>query len=113
MSRLENAATRKDLLKIGKQLLNIFIDSYNREPELIIIDCDDTNNKLYLKSDRSSCRGFAANQFRLFLHSAAYVLLHSMQQEMLKGTEYANATFKTIQNKIIKTAAWMKRIPLV
>lgn len=67
-------------------------------------------HKLYLKSDRSSCRGFAANQFRLFLHSIAYVLLHTMQQEMLKGTEYANATFKTIQNKIIKTAAWVKEL---
>jgi len=67
-------------------------------------------HKLYLKSDRSSCRSFQANQFRLFLHSVAYVLLHTMQQEMLKGTEYANATFKTIQNKIIKTAAWVKEL---
>ena len=67
-------------------------------------------HKLYLKSDRSSCRSFEANQFRLFLHSIAYVLLHTMQQEMLKGTEFANATFKTIQNKIIKTAAWVKEL---
>lgn len=67
-------------------------------------------HKLYLKSDRSSCRSFEANQFRLFLHSVAYVLLHTMQQEMLKGTEYANVTFKTIQNKIIKTAAWVKEM---
>lgn len=67
-------------------------------------------HKLYLKSDRSSCRSFEAKQFRLFLHSIAYVLLHTMQQEMLKGTEFANATFKTIQNKIIKTAAWVKEL---
>jgi hypothetical protein len=67
-------------------------------------------HKLYLKSDRSSCRSFEANQFRLFLHSIAYVLLHTMQREMLKGTEFANATFKTIQNKIIKTAAWVKEL---
>jgi hypothetical protein len=67
-------------------------------------------HKLYLKSNRSSCQSFKANQFRLFLHSAAYVLLHTMQQEMLKGTEFANVTFKTIQNKIIKTAAWVKEL---
>lgn len=67
-------------------------------------------HKLYLKSDRSSCYSFYANQFRLFLHSAAYVLLHTMQKQLFKGTEYANATFKTIQNKIIKTAAWVKEI---
>jgi hypothetical protein len=67
-------------------------------------------HKLYLRSDRSSCNSFKANQFRLFLHSMAYVLLHTFQKETLRGTEYANATFKTIQNKIIKTAAWVKEL---
>jgi hypothetical protein len=67
-------------------------------------------HKLYLKSDRSSCNSFYANQFRLFLHSIAYILLHTMQKELFKGTEYANATFKTIQNKVIKTAAWVKEM---
>ena len=67
-------------------------------------------HKLYLKSDRSSCNSFYANQFRLFMHSIAYVLLHTMQKQLFKGTEYANATFKTIQNKIIKTAAWVKEM---
>jgi len=67
-------------------------------------------HKLYLRSDRSSCNSFKANQFRLFLHSMAYVLLHTFQKETLKGTEYANATFKTIQNKIIKTAAWVREL---
>jgi hypothetical protein len=67
-------------------------------------------HKLYLKSDRSSCNSFYANQFRLFLHSIAYVLLHTMQKHLFKGTEYANATFKTIQNKVIKTAAWVKEM---
>jgi len=67
-------------------------------------------HKLYLKSDRSSCNSFKANQFRLFLHSMAYVLLHTLQKEALRGTEFANATFKTIQNKIIKTAAWVKEL---
>lgn len=67
-------------------------------------------HKLYLKSDRSSCSSFAANQFRLFLHSMAYVLLYTLQKEVLRETEFANATFKTIQSKIIKTAAWIKEL---
>ena len=41
-------------------------------------------HKLYLKSDRSSCKSFAANQFRLFLHSAAYILLHTLQKRSVK-----------------------------
>ncbi|MEI6297106.1 MAG: IS1380 family transposase [bacterium] len=68
------------------------------------------DHKLYLRSDRSSCTKFTANQFRLFLHSMAYILLHTLQKEVLKGTEYANATMKTIQLKIIKTAAWVKEM---
>ena len=67
-------------------------------------------HKLYLRSDRSSSSSFAADQFRLFLHSIAYVLLHILQKEVLKGTEFVNATFKTIQNNIIKTTAWIKEL---
>jgi len=67
-------------------------------------------HKLYLRSDKSSCKSFWANQFRLFLHSVAYILLHTMQKELFKGSDFANATFKTIQNKIIKTAAWVKEM---
>ncbi|TRX66090.1 IS1380 family transposase [Carboxylicivirga sp. M1479] len=67
-------------------------------------------HKLHLKSDRVSCNNFKANQFRLLLHSMAYVLLHTFQKEVLGTTEFANATFKTIQNKIIKTAARVKEL---
>ncbi len=69
-------------------------------------------HKLYLKSDRSSCNSFKANQFRLFLHSMAYVLLHTLQKETLQGTEFVNATFKTIQNKIIKTTALVRELKI-
>lgn len=67
-------------------------------------------HKLYLKSDRMSCTKFKANQLRLFLHSAAYVLLHTLQTQMLHGTEYATATFKTIREKIIKVATYVREI---
>ena len=55
-----------------------------------------------------SCNSFMANQFRLFMHSAAYVLIHTLQKEVLLGTEFCNATMKTIQLKLIKVAAKVK-----
>ncbi len=67
-------------------------------------------HKRYLKSDRTSCHRFEANQLRLFLHSAAYVLIHTLQKEVLKGTEFANSTMQTIQLKILKTAAKVKEL---
>lgn len=68
------------------------------------------DHKLYLKSDRTSCNSFLANSFRLLLHSAAYVLIHTLQKEVLCGTEFENATMKTIQLKILKVAAWVKEL---
>lgn len=66
------------------------------------------DHKTYLLSDRMSCSSFNANQFRLFLHSAAYVLIHTLQHQVLKGTEFCKATMKTIQLKLIKIAARVK-----
>jgi len=40
----------------------------------------------------------------------AYIFIHTLQKEVLKGSEYANATMKTIQLKIIKAAAWVKEM---
>ena len=68
------------------------------------------DHKTYLKSDRSSCNRFEANQFRLFLHSAAYVLIHTLQQQALKATRFATATFKTIQLKVLKAATYIKEL---
>jgi hypothetical protein len=66
------------------------------------------DHKIYLRSDRMSCNSFMANQFRLFLHSAAYVLIHTLQNQFLKGTEFCKATMKTIQLKLIKVTARVK-----
>lgn len=67
-------------------------------------------SKTYLFSDRMSCSRFEANQFRLFMHSAAYVLLHALRTETLKATEYATATMKTIRLRLIKIAAYVKEM---
>lgn len=67
-------------------------------------------HKLYLKSDRMSCHRFKANQFRLFLHSAAYVLMHTLQTELLAGTALAKVTFKTLREKVIKVAACVREL---
>ena len=66
---------------------------------------DIKDHKLYLKSDRTSCHRFAANQFRLFLQSAASVLLDTLRREVLKTTPWASATMATIQLRLLKLGA--------
>jgi Transposase DDE domain group 1 len=63
------------------------------------------DHKRYLKSDRTSCHRFEANQLRLFLHSAAYVLLDTLRREVLKTTPWASATMETIQLHLLKLGA--------
>ncbi len=63
------------------------------------------NHKTYLQSDRTSCYRFSANQFRLFLHSAAYVLLHTIQQIGMRGTPWTASNFDTIQLRVLKIGA--------
>ncbi len=60
------------------------------------------NHKTFLHSDRTSCRAFGANHFRLFLHSAAYVLLHTLARIGLRGTKWARARFDTIRNRLLE-----------
>ena len=47
MSRLENSIKSQDLYRIGQELVDTFVESYDREPGVIILDCDDTNNNTY------------------------------------------------------------------
>lgn len=60
--------------------------------------------KLHLKADRLSCTRFKANQFRLLLHTFAFVLLWHLRRS-LAGTELAAASVDTLKLKLLKVAA--------
>ena len=57
--------------------------------------------KTDLKLDRTSCHRFVANQFRVFLHAAAFVL-HSHIRRHLKGTQLEHAQACTLQRHLLK-----------
>jgi hypothetical protein len=61
--------------------------------------------QLGLFADRTSCHRFLANQFRLLLSSAAYVLVQALRRAGLGGTELAEAQVGTIRLKLLKVAA--------
>lgn len=66
--------------------------------------------KTYLAADRTSCNRFSANQFRLFLHAAAYVLLHGIKQEVFKGTYLDNVSILTFRQKVFLSAVHIKEM---
>ena len=53
---------------------------------------------------------FEANQFRLLLHSAAYVLMHALQHIGLKDTRWETANFDTIQLRLLKIGARVREL---
>jgi len=61
--------------------------------------------QLCLFADRTSCQTMRANQLRLWLASAAYVLLAALRQYGLAGTEMARARCDTIRLKLLKIGA--------
>ena len=58
--------------------------------------------QLGLFADRTSCHAWWANQFRLLLSSAAYVLLEAIRRLGLRDTELARAQVCTIRLKLLK-----------
>jgi hypothetical protein len=58
--------------------------------------------QLGLFADRTSCRRWWANQFRLLLSSCAYVLVEAIRRLGLHGTELARAQVATIRLKLFK-----------
>ena len=68
------------------------------------------DHKRYLKSDRTSCHRFEANQFRVFLHSAAYVLLDTLRREVFKTAPWACATMETSQLHVLKLGARVQEL---
>ena len=57
--------------------------------------------------DRLSCHRFSANQFRLLLYLAAYLLLFHLRQH-LAGTELAHAQVETLRLRLLKIGARVK-----
>jgi hypothetical protein len=61
--------------------------------------------QLNLFADRLSTATFRANQLRLWLSSAAYVLMHALRRIGLAGTELGRACAHTIRLRLLKIGA--------
>jgi hypothetical protein len=63
------------------------------------------DHKNALRSDLTSCHRFAANQFRVLLHSLAYILMREFQARALRRTELACSQMDTIRYRLLKIGA--------
>ena len=96
---------------LGKNVRYVVTDMYDKKPQSVYENwyCKRGNCELYIKemkgglrADRMSCGSFSANQFRLFLHAAAYVLLLEAKHRLFaKSEQLATATIITLRKRII------------
>jgi hypothetical protein len=61
-----------------------------------------------LEVDRTSCTSFLANQFRVLMTAAAYVLMQELRLHAA-GTDLAAAQVGTLRERLFKLAAWVDR----
>ena len=60
-----------------------------------------------LELDRTSCSAFLANQFRVLLTLAAYILFQELRRRAA-GTGCADAQVTTLRERLIKLAVWVE-----
>jgi hypothetical protein len=80
-----------------EQLYSFYTDRGDVENRIKELKCD-------LASGRTSCHGFVANQFRLLMHAAAFVLMQALRR-LLASTAWANAQASTIRVRLLKVGA--------
>jgi hypothetical protein len=61
-----------------------------------------------LALDRLSCSRFRANQFRLLLTTAAYILFQALRLAA-RGTAWATAQVTTLRERLLKLGVWLER----
>ena len=61
-----------------------------------------------LEMDRTSCSKFRANQFRVLLTLAAYILFQELRRRAAR-TVCADAQVSTLRERLIKLAVWVER----
>ena len=73
--------------------------------------CARGKDELYIREfkeavngDRLSCHTFNANRLRIFMHAAAYMVMHQLREEAMKGSDCGSASLKTIRDKVLHCA---------
>jgi hypothetical protein len=102
----------------GKSNPRFLVTNYAGDPRALYEDhyCPrgDMENRikeqqLGLFADRTSCHDFEANQFRVLLAAAAYVLVEHIRRTALVGSELERAEVSTIRLRLFRVAALVQK----
>jgi hypothetical protein len=115
--RPQLVVTKVECNKEGTNVRHVVTSVYGKSPKEVYerLYCKRGDCELYIKelknglwADRMSCSRFSANQFRLFLHAAAYVLMLEAKQILFRGSDLSHVTVSTFREKVILSAVRVK-----
>jgi hypothetical protein len=104
---------RAEFTKQGPDVRYVVTNATGKRPSVIYEDkycrrarCENwiKDLKNYLKIDRTSCQEFTANQFRLFLHTFAYILFWEVKQR----AKLKEMTVESLRLQLIKIGVLVK-----
>jgi hypothetical protein len=98
-----------------KDNVRFVVTNLSQRPEhvyRIYTDRGDSENRIKelkndLAMDRTSCSRFLANQLRVLLTAAAYVLMQELRLQA-RRTECARAQVSTLRLRLLKLTAWVE-----
>ena len=128
LSRFENTVRPRDLLRMSEALTDAVINRHKRRKKkvkLITIDLDPTDDLAHGHQQFSlfngfydsncylplagflSCSSFLANQLRVLMTAAAYVLFQELRLKA-RHTRFGRAQVSTIRLHLLKFGAWVE-----
>jgi len=108
--------TRKDVPPRPKDNPGFLVTNLPMDPQTVYEEVyaarGDMENRIKemhhgVSMDRLSCTRFLANQVRLILHTAAYVLLQTVRLAA-RGSSLGAAQVTTLRERLLKMAAWFQ-----
>jgi hypothetical protein len=66
--------------------------------------------KRTIRSDKTACSRWEANQFRLYLHMGAFWLLHALRHAAPRRSRWRGATLETIRRTFVKIAVRVEEL---
>jgi len=91
MSRFENSVSRSMLWRMAEVFLELFMASYTQAPEVIVLDFDDTADRVHGEQEQARYNSHAGDHCFLPLHVyeglSGRLITTLLKPKVLKGTE--------------------------
>ena len=104
LCRFENTSIRAMCMELMNYMIDLFIESFKRSPEEIILDFDNTNNTIHGKQEGRFFHGYYDEYcfLPLYVYSGEKLVTAFLQPSDEDGAKHAGAVLKIISEKLRK-----------